>query len=179
MTNRLKLAALTALSLLGACAPAQQGTMHTPLQQSSVLSPVEVPGAGTWYVSSRYNPDLFGVQKASRDSAANTNWNGSDGSVFTAPVSWFSTGEVRVPEGWAASVASASMRRELRRQDNTYIYYSDSINVVYAVTVPASAKPGTYSLSITVRGDGVHAKGEPRAIPMIVTVAGAGPSTRN
>lgn len=164
---------LTGVLSLSACVPTQAGTsVYNPIEVASTSTSVSLE-PGTWFLAYELDEAPWGITSKELNDAKDP-FSVDEKKKGTASVPWFSARPTDSGDGFRAALQSSYVYvfvTEKFSSGGSYnVRYRNGIQLVFGVTVPPSAVPGT---SRTFRFDVAHTNGKTFAVPVLVTVKAA------
>ncbi len=135
--------ALAVLIGFVSCAPAPLGSVTNPVTLESGSAQlragetvyIKVAGPVTLITRERREQDLGKFINV-------TSRNFTIGAQISVLVNWVRLSDARVPDGWKLELNTQFGVRQVTNVDSQYIYFSDRLELVFAVTAPGNVQPG-------------------------------------
>lgn len=134
-------AAIALVGLLAACAPTAAGAyVDFPIQAKTLMGLASVTAGATTYIAVEYNPNYWGVKRETLNRLLDPQVRSKvKGDSWKAPLSGFNLIRTDAPAGWSVQLRRANAKREITDITGGYIYFADSVELIFEVTVPADA----------------------------------------
>lgn len=160
------------VSLLSACVPATTtlpgGSASNPINTSlGIPSDIVQPGATWYFVSGEYNPEAFDFGLSGRNRAfSNSSQSPAVGQKRKSTINvGFSIKDFEAPEGWNVALERTYLEREIKDVSFDSYSFLDSVNFIFAVSIPEGATQSVETIIVTVQHGSASQK-----IPLIVLI---------
>ena len=142
---------LALIIVLASCAPTMQSSQAvTPYNVKE--GPILVAAAGTRYVSYQISQKSFGFNDDDFSRTKIQNPRVGKRSYRDVTARLVATNK-SLPEGWAASLESAHLIKEVKRVRRGRPSFSRWLTLTFEVSVPADAEPGEHRAKVLVSGE--------------------------
>jgi hypothetical protein len=141
---------IVATLLFSGCAPSAGTSGLSPIELTDSDKVATVEAGKTSYVAVMHYGNEFGFPKSAYDKLFDLDFQGArDGE---REVFWLQHKTSFVPDGWRANMHAVRAVRNIDRTDSTItVYYFNRVKIIYAIQIPADAKPGRQNLLIRVK----------------------------